>query len=64
MTCFTQSDRCRRPTLQICQPKPNLNGHSNKDPQRNPVFFNEKSSRILEKKMRSLATVSCLTLPS
>ncbi len=34
----------------------NLNGHSNKDPQRNPVFFNEKSSRILEKKMRSLAT--------
>ena len=36
--------------------KLNLNGHSNKDPQRNPVFFNEKSSRILEKKMRSLAT--------
>ena len=34
----------------------NLNGHSNKDPQRNPVFFNEKSSRVLEKKMRSLAT--------
>ena len=36
--------------------KLNLNGHSNKDPQRNPVFFNEKSSRVLEKKMRSLAT--------
>ena len=36
--------------------KQNLNGHSIKDPQRNPVFFNEKSSRILEKKMRSLAT--------
>gem|GEM_PF-5352270 len=34
----------------------NLNGQSNKDPQWNPVFFNEKSSKLLEKKMRSLAT--------
>ena len=25
----------------------NLNSHSNKDPRRNPVFFNETSSRIL-----------------
>jgi len=24
--------------------RPNLNRHSNKDPQRNPVFFNENSS--------------------
>ena len=34
------------PATETMQPifKPNLNRHSDKDPQRNPVFFNEKSS--------------------